>query len=77
MRPCIITDKKKNYTTREYETTQTVATFHQWGTSFTEYESGPANFPVAICELHDGRVMVVDADSIQFTDKEIDEMEKN
>lgn len=41
--------------------------FHQWGSSFIEFETGPGNYTIAIIELEDGRVITADPDDIQFT----------
>ena len=30
--------------------------FHQWGVNFEEFETGPANYSVAIVELDDGSI---------------------
>lgn len=30
--------------------------FHQWGSSYEEFESGPGNYTVAIVEMDDGTV---------------------
>ena len=40
--------------------------FHQWGVNFEEFESGPANYTVAIVELDDGSVEMVPANLIKF-----------
>ena len=40
--------------------------FHQWGVNFEEFESGPANYTVAIVELDDGSVEMVPANLIRF-----------
>jgi len=40
--------------------------FHQWGVSYVEYESGPANYTVGIVELKDGKVVMPTPDGIQF-----------
>jgi len=45
-----------------------VGYFHEWGTDFEEFESGPAQFTVAIVEKKDGSVVMVAADMIQFID---------
>lgn len=44
------------------------AYFHQFGQSFIEFTSGPGLYPIAIIELEDGSVKIVDADSIKFND---------
>ena len=42
--------------------------FHQWGVNFEEFESGPANYSVAIVELQDGSIITPVAQDIQFLD---------
>jgi len=49
------------------KTPSEVGHFHAWGTDFEEFESGPAQFTVAIVEEKDGSVVMVAADMIQFT----------
>ena len=41
-------------------------TFHQWGISFIEFESGPANFTVGIIELADGSIVEIEPNRILF-----------
>lgn len=41
--------------------------FHQWGSNYEEFESGAGNYSVAIVELPDGKVIMTNADDIQFT----------
>lgn len=43
--------------------------FHQFGSSFAEYENGAVQFSTAIVELPDGTVRNVDVALIQFLDK--------
>lgn len=43
------------------------ATFHQWGTDYQEFDSGPGNYSTAIIELPDGTVLNHPADMIKFT----------
>lgn len=42
------------------------ATFHQFGVSYEEFESGPGNYSTAIIELADGTVQCVLAERIKF-----------
>lgn len=41
--------------------------FHQWGSNYEEFENGAGNYSVAIVELQDGKVIMPNADDIQFT----------
>ena len=41
--------------------------FHQWGSNYEEFENGAGNYSVAIVELPDGKVVMPNADDIQFT----------
>jgi hypothetical protein len=43
--------------------------FHRWGDEFVEYESGPANFTIAVIERDNGMVETPQASLIQFMDK--------
>lgn len=40
--------------------------FHQWGTNYTEFNSGPGNYTVAVVELPDGRIVTPMAGNIVF-----------
>lgn len=40
--------------------------FHQWGSSYDEFEAGPGNFTVAIIELEDGRVVTTAPEYVRF-----------
>lgn len=40
--------------------------FHLWGVSYEEYESGPANYTVAIVELNDGTIVEVLPSKLKF-----------
>jgi len=40
--------------------------FHQWGVSYEEFESGPANFTIAIIELPDGSIVEIEPNRIKF-----------
>lgn len=42
--------------------------FHQWGSAYHEFETGPGNFTTAIIELDDGKVVEADVGSVQFLD---------
>ena len=42
--------------------------FHEWGTDYEEFESGPGNYSVAIVELPDGRIITPRPNDIQFLD---------
>jgi len=45
-----------------------IASFHQFGTDYEEFENGPGPFPIAVIELPDGSVITPRADMIQFLD---------
>lgn len=40
--------------------------FHCWGCSFVEFEAGPGNYTVAIVEMGDGTVRMIDPIDIVF-----------
>lgn len=40
--------------------------FHQFGTDYEEFETGPANFSTAIVEMPDGNVVNVPVEMIRF-----------
>ena len=40
--------------------------FHCWGNNFSEFETGPGNFTVAVVEMPDGTVLTPPAEDIQF-----------
>ena len=42
--------------------------FHQWGSSFEEFDNGAANFTTAIVEFEDGTVEEVLPKNIKFID---------
>lgn len=42
--------------------------FHQWGTEFEEFESGPVNYTVAIIEKEDGSIETPLPHNIRFED---------
>ena len=44
-------------------------TFHQFGSDFEEFDTGPANFTTAIVETPDGLVRNIPVDLIKFEDK--------
>ena len=43
-----------------------IGTFHEWSTDYEEFESGPAQYPVAIVEMEDGAVKLVHPTFIEF-----------
>jgi len=50
------------------ETTSEVdGLFHCFGNNFIDFEGSPGNFTVAIVEMIDGTVRMVDVDNIRFT----------
>lgn len=44
--------------------------FHQWGQTFTKYESGPGNCTIAIVEDSDGNVHEIVPHHLQFKPEE-------
>ena len=42
------------------------ALFHQFGTDYEEFETGPGNFSTAIIELPDGSVKNIEVSLIKF-----------
>ncbi len=44
------------------------ALFHQFGYSYEEFDSGPANFTTAVVEWPDGQIESVVADHIKFVE---------
>jgi len=57
---------------RPHEDRQLIGTgkFHQWGSEFMEFESGPGNYTVAIIELPDGTIQKYEPTMIEFDDQE-------
>jgi len=50
--------------------------FHQWGSAYEEFESGPGNYTVAIVEESDGTVSEIIPSNIRFIEPIVmDEME--
>ena len=45
-----------------------IATFHQFGAAYEEFENGAGNYTVAIVEMADGSVQGVPFDLIRFID---------
>jgi hypothetical protein len=43
-----------------------IATFHQFGAAYEEFEAGPGNYTVAIVELPDGTVENANLHDIRF-----------
>jgi len=69
MRKVKVLTKEYNKETRKMEVvSETDGLFHCWGNSFMEFESGPANFTVAIVEMQAGSCIMVDVDNIRFCD---------
>jgi len=56
----------------KYERVSTgkIATFHQFGVNYEEFEDGPGNYSVAICEHDDGSVEGIPINFIKFVDGE-------
>ena len=64
MRPCKY--RIWNRTTKLWE--NHVGQWQGWSMNYEEFASGPGNFPVAIVEEADGRVVLPVADDVVFTD---------
>lgn len=45
-----------------------IAKFHQFGSAYEEFESGPGNYSVAIVEMPDGTVQTLALSDIRFLD---------
>lgn len=56
------------YLCRHLNTTKDTVKCEVYG--FYQYKDADEAYPVAICELADGRVFMVDPDKIRFVDKE-------
>lgn len=48
------------------ESEPVIATFHQFGAAYEEFETGPGNYTVAIVELPDGTVENANLQDIRF-----------
>lgn len=59
-------DSQGLYVERKFEE----GIFHQWGSAYEEFETGPGNYTVAIVELPDGKVVTPYVEDIQFIDRE-------
>lgn len=44
--------------------------FHQWGSDYEEFETGPGNHTIGIVETGDGAVHMANPENIVFLDKE-------
>lgn len=67
LRTCIWFKKDRNAIKVVTTIVEVQTYFHQFSTSFIESNDGGfGNYPVAIIEMEDGKVEVVDADSIKF-----------
>lgn len=47
-------------------TEKEIGLFHQWANDFEGYESGPANFTIALVEKEDGTIVKVTPEHIKF-----------
>jgi len=47
-----------------------IATFHQFGIGFEEFETGAANYTTAVIELDNGAVKNICCENIEFCDKQ-------
>ena len=70
MRSCRFTERDYKYVDNKRVLVPTTSTgnFIGWGIDFYEFESSGAEFTAGIIELADGKVKLIRADDIQFTD---------
>ena len=66
MRKVEITDYERYIDISKNKTVKTKAVFHQFGSDYEEFESGPGNFTTAIVELSDGTIRSVPVEHIRF-----------
>ena len=67
MRAVIVSELLNAPGTREWKMVEKgEALFHSFGTDYEEFESGPANYAVAIVEWPNGQIEIVRADRIRF-----------
>jgi hypothetical protein len=59
----------KDYDSVKKEWIEGEGVFHQWGNSFTEFESGPGNFTFAIVEDDNGKIWEVTPRDLKFIDQ--------
>ncbi len=58
-----------NYISKEdFDKTWEEGLFHQWGSDYEEFESGPGNYSIAIVENSEGKVHTVTPDCVVFLD---------
>lgn len=51
-----------------FNTYTAIGHFHGWGSAYEEFESGPANYTMAIVELSNGRIKTINPDDVVFLD---------
>ena len=76
MRKCKFVKREYEYTSthnRELVTKEYYGTFIKWGTDFIEYDNGYASYTAGVIELDCGRVKLIKANDITFTDKKVHE----
>ena len=42
--------------------------FHEWGSKFEEFDTGPGNYTVGIIELQSGQIVETEPSAIKFVD---------
>ena len=42
------------------------ALFHEWGSNYEEFDSGPGNYSIAIVEFDDGKIQSIPVEQIRF-----------
>lgn len=63
---CKIITYEYNGGIRNKRETVVKGVFHQWGSDYEEYETGPGNYSVGIVELEDGSVQRFIPENIKF-----------
>ena len=69
-RPVTVFDKKWGATGWERGDEIGNGQFHQWGSDYEEFETGPGNYTTAIIEMDDGEILTPFPGMIRFDDVE-------
>ena len=54
---------------KDFDDTWGLGEFHQWGSDYEEFETGPGNYTVGIVEDSDGKIHQPFPENIVFLDK--------